>query len=338
MDSLTQIVLGAGVGEAVLGRKIGNKAILWGAIGGTIPDLDVFLQFFLSDIHALYLHRSFSHSILFFVLISPILALLVQKIHKKCQVSFKEWTFYFFMVTFTHAILDSFTSWGTQLFWPMPWRIRFNNIFVADPLYTVPFLTCIVVLMWFHRTSSTRRKINNLGLILSSGYMALTIVFKLLVLSDVKADLEIESVEYSHLSTRPSPLNSILWNATVEKEGTYLLGYRSLFDTGEMEWTEMEKNWHLIDPYKDNIDVQRVIFLSQGYYIAIPDPDGIYIIDLRFGQPEGIMVGDDRFVFGYHVSHDVNGAVVVKEKPRPDPSWEEVKAAFGGLFERAKGI
>ena len=45
MDSLTQIVLGAAVGEAVAGRKLGAKAALWGAIGGTLPDLDVFLRF-----------------------------------------------------------------------------------------------------------------------------------------------------------------------------------------------------------------------------------------------------------------------------------------------------
>ena len=37
MDSITQIVLGAACGEAVLGKKIGNKALLFGAIGGTIP-------------------------------------------------------------------------------------------------------------------------------------------------------------------------------------------------------------------------------------------------------------------------------------------------------------
>ena len=43
MDSLTQIILGAACGEAVLGKKIGNKALLFGAIGGTIPDLDVFV-------------------------------------------------------------------------------------------------------------------------------------------------------------------------------------------------------------------------------------------------------------------------------------------------------
>ena len=41
MDSVTQIVLGAAVGQAVLGSKVGNKALLYGAVAGTIPDLDV---------------------------------------------------------------------------------------------------------------------------------------------------------------------------------------------------------------------------------------------------------------------------------------------------------
>ena len=65
MDSLTQVVLGAAVGEAVLGKKIGNRAMLWGAIGGTIPDLDVFLRYFVDEITNTQMHRGFSHSFLF---------------------------------------------------------------------------------------------------------------------------------------------------------------------------------------------------------------------------------------------------------------------------------
>ena len=65
MDSLTQVVLGAAVGEAVLGKKIGNRAMLWGAIGGTIPDLDVFLRYFVDEITNTEMHRGFSHSLLF---------------------------------------------------------------------------------------------------------------------------------------------------------------------------------------------------------------------------------------------------------------------------------
>ena len=59
MDSLTQIVLGAACGEAILGKKIGNKALLFGAIGGTIPDLDVFIGRLIhdSDIDVMLFHR-----------------------------------------------------------------------------------------------------------------------------------------------------------------------------------------------------------------------------------------------------------------------------------------
>ena len=64
MDSLTQIVLGASMGEMVAGRKIGNKAMIWGAIAGTIPDLDVLLSLVSKDrIFNLTSHRSYSHSI-----------------------------------------------------------------------------------------------------------------------------------------------------------------------------------------------------------------------------------------------------------------------------------
>ena len=41
MDSITQAALGAAVGEGVLGRRIGNRAPIWGAVLGTLPDLDV---------------------------------------------------------------------------------------------------------------------------------------------------------------------------------------------------------------------------------------------------------------------------------------------------------
>ena len=65
MDSLTQIVLGAACGEVVAGKKIGNRAMLWGAVGGTIPDLDVFATFVTDELTATAFHRGFMHSFLF---------------------------------------------------------------------------------------------------------------------------------------------------------------------------------------------------------------------------------------------------------------------------------
>jgi len=78
LDSLTQIVLGAACGEIVAGKKIGNRAMLWGAVGGTIPDLDVLAGLFTDEITSTSFHRGFMHSILFAVLAPWILAKLTE--------------------------------------------------------------------------------------------------------------------------------------------------------------------------------------------------------------------------------------------------------------------
>ena len=75
MDSITQATLGAAMGHAVLGKKMGNKAILIGAIAGTIPDLDVLSRLFLDhQVYGLVYHRGITHSILFTLVASPIFA------------------------------------------------------------------------------------------------------------------------------------------------------------------------------------------------------------------------------------------------------------------------
>jgi inner membrane protein len=83
MDSLTQITLGAACGEAVLGKKIGNRAMLWGAAGGLLPDLDTLAYLFTDEITALAFHRGFMHSILFSYLAAFILSWLVYRLYEQ---------------------------------------------------------------------------------------------------------------------------------------------------------------------------------------------------------------------------------------------------------------
>src|SRR5690606_25112512 len=132
MDSLTQIVLGAAVGEAVLGRKVGNKAMLYGAIAGTIPDLDTFASYFTDTVTAIEIHRGFTHSILFSVLFAPLFGMLISLWEKRA--GWRDWSWLMFWGLFTHPLLDSFTTWGTQLFWPVDIKLAFKTIFVIDPL------------------------------------------------------------------------------------------------------------------------------------------------------------------------------------------------------------
>ena len=135
MDSLTQIILGAAVGEAVLGKKVGNKAMLYGAIAGTIPDLDIFASYFTDTVSALEFHRGFTHSIFFSVVFASIFGWLISKIERRSIASWKDWSLLMFWGLFTHPVLDSFTTWGTQLFRPFEIRLAFKNIFVIDPIY-----------------------------------------------------------------------------------------------------------------------------------------------------------------------------------------------------------
>lgn len=79
MDSLTQIILGAAVGEACLGKRIGNRAMLWGAIAGTIPDLDVISNLWLTPLQGLVAHRGITHSLFFAIVFSFIIAWLVKR-------------------------------------------------------------------------------------------------------------------------------------------------------------------------------------------------------------------------------------------------------------------
>ena len=81
MDSLTQVVLGAAVGEAVLGRKVGNRAMVWGGLAGTLPDLDVLSGLVTDPMSALAYHRAFTHSLPFAVLAAPLLGLAVHRLY-----------------------------------------------------------------------------------------------------------------------------------------------------------------------------------------------------------------------------------------------------------------
>ncbi len=84
MDSLTQLTLGAAVGEAVLDRQVGRRAALWGGLLGTLPDLDVFVP--LGDaVRDFTYHRGPSHSLFVLAVLTPLVVWLILKIHPQTQ-------------------------------------------------------------------------------------------------------------------------------------------------------------------------------------------------------------------------------------------------------------
>lgn len=314
MDSLTQIVLGAAVGEAVLGKKVGNKAMVYGAIAGTIPDLDVVARYLTDTVTATEIHRGFSHSIFFALLMAPVLGWLVWKMHKNAAATWREWSWLFFVGLFTHPILDAFTTWGTQLFWPFDLRLAFQTIFVIDPLYTLPFLFFLILTAFQKRTSVKRGRYNRVGLTLSSAYLLLTLVLKGFAYRSFTNSLEAQNIAYTDISVRPSPFNTILWSANIATEKAYLIANYSFFDTGEIRFTSYPKNHELLGALAKDDKIERLIAISEGWYIISEKEGRLFFNDLRFGLMS-LDPKERRFAFSYALDTDATG-LTVNETPK----------------------
>ena len=314
MDSLTQIVLGAAVGEAVLGKKVGNKAMLWGAIAGTIPDLDILSRYFVDMITATEWHRGFSHSIFFSVLFAPIFGWLIWKLNPKSTANWKDWSWLMFWGLFTHPILDTFTTWGTQLFWPFKTRLAFQNIFVIDPLYTIPFLIFIILTMFQKRTSERRRKYNTYGLMISSTYLLTTLILKGFAYKKFEMNLKEQNVSYHEMDIRPAPFNTILWTANVETEDAYLIGNYSFFDTRPIQFSSYPKDHHLLGDLVKNEKVVRLINVAGGWFTISQESDKLLFNDLRFGLLS-LKPNEKRFAFAYEIESSKKG-IMIREIPK----------------------
>lgn len=333
MDSLTQIVLGAAVGEAILGKKVGNKAMLWGAIAGTIPDLDVFTKFFVDPVRANELHRGFSHSFLFSILFAPVLGWIAYKIHRKEPASWKGWSWLMFGSLVTHPLLDAHTTYGTQLFWPLEYRVTYNNIFVVDPLYTLPFLFFLIVAMTYKRDNPKRRSYNNLGLIISSSYMMLTLGFKGIAHYHFTQSLHQEHISYKRLESKPTPLNSILWCGFVETEKDFLIGYYSLLDgSTPVAFDTFPKKQELLEKMAQEDVVKRLIKMSNGWYNVEVEGDTTLFYDLRFGT-RGMTNDPKSFVYAYKLYYQNKTLVASQVKA----DFKGAQGALKELWVRLKG-
>lgn len=330
MDSVTQIVLGAAVGEAVLGKKIGNKAIVLGAIAGTIPDLDVAANYFTDTVSALEIHRGFTHSIVFAVVFGLLFGWLLSLWDKRATL--KQWSWFWFLCFVTHPLLDAHTTWGTQLFWPFDLRLAYKNIFVIDPLYTLPFLMFLILAMFQKRGSVKRRKFNNLGLIISSGYMLVTIILKGITFYKFETTLKEQNIVYSALQTKPSPMNTILWTANVETENAFLIGDYSFFDTKPIQFSLHPKNHDMLGNLRKEDKVQRLIQITQGWYTVSERADGIYLNDLRFGMMS-VDPNADKFAFSFLIEKTGNEVTVTEETK----DTRDAKKLLSDLWERIKG-
>lgn len=336
MDSLTHTVLGACVGEAIAGKKIGKRAMLWGAVANNIPDIDVITGLWMNQADSLLAHRGFTHSFMFLILATPVFGWLFRKKHAAAGMTPKDWMIIWGSGIFIHLLIDALTSYGTGWFEPFShYRVSFNVLFVADPFYTIALLVSCLALLVLRRTNPNRMKWAKSAILISTLYIGYAIFNKIRVDAISKENFQNKSINTIDYFSTPTPLNNFLWYIVGRTESGYMISYYSIFDqTTDLEFNYYPRQDSLLLPYQDNDEVQKLIRFSAGYYCIDQKSDTVLFSDLRFGQIGGWSAPKSPFVFRYFLNENANNDLVIQQGRIDASKGEGIRT----LVQRIKGV
>lgn len=337
MDTITHLALGACIGESMLGKKAGRRALLWGAMAQSVPDIDFVAGFFADPSSNLLIHRGLTHSFLFAILITPILSYPAYVIHKKREgIKYKEWLLFFGVLVLGHDLLDGFNAYGTG--WLEPFnsmRISFDILFVADPLFSIWLAISMIALLIYKPVYKYRKYWLRFGILLPSIYFLYAIYNKYTIHTATERALREQHIAYNDYLTTPVFFNNWLWFVVASADSGYYVGYRSVFDKKKtIEFEYFPRNDALLEQVKDRPDVQRLIRFSRGYYTLEKWNDTLVFNNLRFGQITGWQNPRAPFAFHYYIGDDFAGNLLVVQRGR-FAGWN--RETFNTLVERIKG-
>jgi inner membrane protein len=327
MDSLTHIAIGACIGDLFLGKRIGKKAMLYGAVAASLPDIDFVASFWLSTADDLMAHRGFTHSFLFAIIVVLAMAFLFRHRHRIENIGMNTWIVFLGTEIFIHLFLDAFNAYGIGWFEPFSRkRFSFNVLFVADPLFSIGPGIAALCLLGLSRHSAKRKTWARFGLLCCSAYFLYCIGNKFRIDHQFRDAFSRQGIQYNRYFTTPTPFNNWLWYGVAQSDSGFCIGYHSVFDKNDsIEFRYFAKNDFLLKPFITRRDFKSLILFSQGYYTAESSDQGTIFNDLRFGQIMGWQNPDAHFVFHYYLQDRDANALVVQRGRFAGWDWEKLK-------------
>ncbi len=329
MDSLSQLALGAAIGVAVMGKRTGvGRSALVGAFFGTLPDLDVLIDYG-DPVSNMTFHRGFSHALFYLSLASPALAWLLCRLLGQ-QRHWRSWTLTIWLVLITHALLDNMTVYGTQLALPVTdYPFAIGSIFIIDPLYTLPLFIGLAMALW--RRQQRGLNANRWGLYLSTLYLCWSLVAQWQVTQTADRWLAEQGVKVEQRLVTPTAFNTLLWRVLVITPQGYSEGFISLFDREPPVFSEHDRGNNLYLAWQQHPAVARLAWFSKGYFKMSEQQGQLMITDLRMGQEPG-------YVFNFVVAEQ---GPTLEWQPLPQPQQISarlpLKPALHWLWRRAQG-
>jgi inner membrane protein len=296
MDSVSQFALGAAVAAAAMGsRTRAGRAVLWGGVVATLPDLDVLIDHG-DAVQNMVQHRGESHALFWLTLAAPVLASCIAALHHERHL-FGRWCWAVWLALVTHPLLDAMTIYGTRLLLPFSDRaFGLGSLFIIDPLYTVPLLVGAGAFV-LGRGGVRGRRWNLAGLVLSTLYAGWSLFAQQQAVSVAQQSLRTQGVAAERVLATAAPLQTFLWRLLATTPDAIYEAHWSLFDGDRpVEWTRIDRGAHLFAALRDSEAVDALAAQSQGFWKLWRVGNDVRMADVRMGL-------EPSYVFTFTVGH-----------------------------------
>lgn len=341
MDTLTQIALGATIGQAVGARRLGRLAVAAGAVGGLIPDLDVLVVPLLGPLAEWQYHRGVTHSLFFGPILGTALGWASWRLARARRpaspasedAALATWIWVWLLALLTHPLLDLFTIYGTQLLAPFAnTRFAIPAVAIIDPAYTL-ILVLALVLGWRMRARSAMRAAGA-ALALSTLYLFFGWSQNDTAERLARAQLAGEGHgAIAAVHAYPSIFQPFLRRVVVEDGAGVRIGFVSTLAPGAIHWTCLARSDEPRVRALADTEAGRIFahFAAGRVWPRLVPLDGggveVRLTDLRYGFPGDTIAG----WWGIEASVDATGRLLAEPRRIQlvrELSWDAVRAVF----------
>jgi inner membrane protein len=285
MDSITHLFLGGAIAAAIAPANHRRAALLAGAGVNSLPDLDVLPLLLAHDpLDQLLWHRAATHSLLLLPLLAWALWAFFRRRGGRVAEAPRRWFWLFQATLLAHPLVDAFTTYGTQLFWPLPLPpVAISSIFIIDPVFTLILaIACIVA--WFARERVAGTRALQVGVAAAGLYLVLGLGAKWQVEREADRALATLGLADAPRVSAPMPFNLLLWRVVAMTPDGFVEGQRSLVaDRGPMRFTGFSSDVDAMRAVRDYRAVERFAWFNRGFMKAQDDEGRLVLSDLRMG-------------------------------------------------------
>ncbi len=305
MDPLTHGLLGASIGQALCGKALGRRALVWGAVLGMAPDLDV-LASPTGPLAEWIWHRGPTHGLWVGPVVGPLLG---YALWRRKGGALRAWLGLAVVSLLSHPLLDLCTTYGTQFLAPFSdRRFALDAVAIIDPAYSLVLVAGLAVGLGAGLATSRSRRTGWTALTVSSLYLALGLWVNGRAEAIARTELAAKGIEVSHVAAYPTLLQLPFRRIVARNGDDVRVGWLSVMRPRPIEWEGFtQARGPLVDAARATPEARLFEWFAMGEATPRVDQtrDGsvVELDDLRYGLPGAPREG----FWGVRVRLDASG-------------------------------